>query len=69
MNIDYIRAKCKLLHGANPQEQERIFMNIGICAGLMSAQSGHMSTQKRNEIKSWLSRNAIKLRLPALPNR
>jgi hypothetical protein len=69
MNIDYIRAKCKLLHGATPQERERIFRNIGICAGLMSAQSGHLSDQLRNEIKNWLQANAIRLRLPTLQRR
>jgi hypothetical protein len=43
-------------------------MNIGICAGLMSAQSDHLSAHKRDEIKNWLQENAIKLRLPKLPS-
>jgi hypothetical protein len=68
MNIDYIRIKCKLLHGATPEERDRLFMNIGICAGLMSAQSDHLSAHKRDEIKNWLQENAIKLRLPKLPS-
>lgn len=69
MNIDYIRSKYKLLHGATPQERDGILKKIGICAGLMSAQSDNLSEQLRDEIKNWLSRNAIKLQLPKPPSR
>lgn len=69
MNIDYIKTKCKLLHGATPQEQDGILLRIGICAGLMPAQSDNLSDQLRDEIKNWLQVNAIKLQLPKLPSR
>ena len=68
MNIDYIKTKCKLLHGATPQERDGILLRIGICAGLTPAQSANLSDQLREEITNWLQVNAIKLQLPKLPS-
>ncbi len=63
MNIDYIRAKCKMLHGTTPQERNEIFKNIGICVGLISTKQIDLSPQKLDEVYKWLQANAEKLRL------
>ncbi len=70
MNTDYIRAKVNQLRGSTPQERERILASIGVCAGLLPArqQSAHLSAQNQHEIQDWLKQNALRLKLPSVPN-
>jgi hypothetical protein len=66
MNVDFIKAKVRLLHGAPSSERESLLRNIGICAGVL--RSGEfMTPQRRHAITIWLKANAVRLQLPQLP--
>lgn len=66
MNVDFIKAKVRLLHGAPPAEKETLLRYIGVCAGVLRS-GEYMTPQRRDAVTTWLRANAVRLQLPQLP--
>ncbi|MGE5660106.1 MAG: hypothetical protein ACM37W_26250 [Actinomycetota bacterium] len=66
MNVDFIKAKVRLLRGAPPAERETILKNIGVCAGVIRP-GEYLTPQRKHAVTRWLHANAVRLQLPELP--